>query len=55
VAKPSTVLNNKRAIEMNFAIMRTFIALRKMALDYKKILQKLEKIETQYSRQFGGV
>jgi hypothetical protein len=45
VAMLSSVLKSKRAIEMNIAIMKTFVALRKMALNYDEIMRKVEKME----------
>ncbi|MCC5916692.1 MAG: ORF6N domain-containing protein [Cryomorphaceae bacterium] len=44
VAMLSSVLKSKRAKEMNVAIMRTFVALRKLALGYAEIMGELEEI-----------
>jgi hypothetical protein len=44
VAMLSSVLKSKRAKEMNVAIMRTFVALRKMALGYVEIMGSLDEI-----------
>lgn len=44
VAMLSSVLKSKRAKEMNVAIMRTFVALRKLALSYAEIMGELEQI-----------
>lgn len=44
VAMLSSVLKNTRAKKMNIAIMRTFVALRKMADGYKELVQTLEEI-----------
>ncbi len=44
VAMLSSVLKSKRAKQMNIAIMRTFVALRKMALNYKEIMDALHEI-----------
>ena len=44
VAMLSSVLKSPRAKEMNIAIMRTFVALRKMALNYREIMTALEEI-----------
>ncbi len=44
VAMLSSVLKSKRAKEMNVAIMRTFIALRKLVLGYAEIMGELEEI-----------
>lgn len=52
VAMLSSILNSPRAIEMNIAIMRTFIALRKMALNYDEIMRKLKSMEGKYNKKF---
>jgi ORF6N domain-containing protein len=46
VAMLSSVLNSKRAIEMNIAIMRAFVELRRTSSSYKQIALKLREIET---------
>ncbi len=55
VAMLSTVLKSQKAIEMNIAIIRTFIALRKMTVDYKVLADKLSAIESTYNEQFREV
>jgi hypothetical protein len=49
VAMLSSVLKSKRAKEMNIAIMRTFVALRKMAVNYQEIIGALEEIRSMIS------
>jgi hypothetical protein len=51
VAMLSSVLKSKRAKEMNIAIMRTFVALRKLALGYSEIMVKLDEIRNKVSGQ----
>ncbi|MDI6758043.1 MAG: ORF6N domain-containing protein [Endomicrobiia bacterium] len=51
----SSVLNSPRAIEVNIRIMRTFARLREMALGYKDLREKIEKMEAKYDGQFGLV
>lgn len=55
VAMLSSVLKSPSAIEMNIAIMRTFIALRKAAENYKEIMQILSEMRNQYDKQFTDV
>lgn len=55
VAMLSSILKSKRAAEMNLAIMKTFVALRKMAINYKEIMRKLEKMEAQYDEKFKEI
>lgn len=45
VAMLSSVLKSKNAKEMNIAIMRTFVALRKLASNHIEILEILKKID----------
>lgn len=52
VAMLSSVLKSITAIEMNIAIMRTFVALRKVASNYKEIMQIITEMRGQYDVQF---
>ncbi len=52
VAMLSSVLKSPKAIEMNIAIMRIFIALRKVASNYKEVMQILNEMRSQYDSQF---
>jgi ORF6N domain len=45
VAMLSGIINSERAIAMNIAIMRAFVAMRKIALTNKIIAEKLQKLE----------
>ena len=49
VAMLSSVLNNERAIEINIAIMRSFVSLRKFALTYEELTKKVTEIEQQFA------
>jgi len=55
VAMLSSVLKSHTAIEMNIAIMRTFVALRKVASNYQEIMQILTDMRGQYDAQFEEV
>jgi hypothetical protein len=44
VAMLSSVLNSDKAIEMNIAIMRVFIALRQFAANYKVLADEIQEI-----------
>ena len=55
VAMLSSVLNSKRAIEVNILIMRTFVKLRQMAASHKDLLRKIEEMEKKYDGQFRAV
>ncbi len=52
VAMLSCVLNSERAIQVNIAIMRVFVKLRKMLTNHKGLAQKLETLEKRYDAQF---
>lgn len=55
VAMLSSVLKSEKAVEMNILIIRTFVALRKMALNYQDIMQKLEAMESGNSKKFKEI
>src|SRR3989338_7599102 len=55
VAMSSSVLNSKRAIQVNIAIMRTFTKLREIMATHKELRQKIEAIEKKYDGQFQVV
>ena len=52
VAMLSSVLNSDRAIAVNIQIVRTFIKLRQLLATHKEMLEKIEKMEKNYDRQF---
>ena len=51
----SSVLNSKRAVQVNIQIMRTFTRLREMLMSHKNLKEKIEKIEAKYDKQFKAV
>jgi len=55
VAMLSTVLNSKRAIQVNIQIMRTFTKIRKMLVSNAQLARKLKAIEEKYDEQFAVV
>jgi hypothetical protein len=52
VAMLSGVLNSRRAVEVNIAIMRAFVRLREMLATHKDLARKLEEMEKKYDEQF---
>ncbi len=48
----SSVLNSKRAIQVNIQIMRAFTKLREMLVSNKELRQKIEEMEKKYDHQF---
>ncbi|MBI5731234.1 MAG: ORF6N domain-containing protein [Ignavibacteriales bacterium] len=52
VAMLSSILNSKRAIQVNIAIMRAFVELRKMIDANKELLARIEKLEEKYDSKF---
>ena len=55
IAMLSSVLNSERAIEVNIAIIRTFIKMREMIVNDKDLVQKLNQLERKYDAQFKVV
>lgn len=52
VAMLSSVLNSKRAIQVNIQIMRTFTKLRRMIYSHDELRKKVESLEKKYDEQF---
>lgn len=48
VAMLSSVLNNDKAIEINISIMRSFVTLRKFALTYEELTNRITEIEKKF-------
>lgn len=55
VAMLSSVLRSARAVQVNIAIMRTFVRLRKMLLSNSDLARKLAALERKYDTQFKVV
>jgi phage regulator Rha-like protein len=51
----SSVLKSKRAVQVNIAIMRTFVKLRHMLESNAELARKLEEMEKKYDAQFKVV
>jgi len=51
----STVLRSRRAIEVNIAIMRTFVKLRQLLASHEELARKLAALENRYDAQFKVV
>ena len=52
VAMLSGILNSKRAIEVNIAIMRTFVQICKWMNAHKELAKKIEELEKKYDGNF---
>ncbi|HLD45613.1 MAG TPA: ORF6N domain-containing protein [bacterium] len=55
VAMLSTVLNSKRAIQVNIEIMRVFVRFRQMLASNEDLKRKLLSLEKRYDLQFKAV
>jgi hypothetical protein len=55
VAMLSGILNSDKAIDVNIAIMRAFIALKQFALTNTELSNKLKELEKTYNKQFKDV
>ena len=51
----SSVLRSTRAIQVNIAIMRTFVQLRQILGTHADLARKLEQLEKKYDSQFKVV
>jgi len=52
VAMLSSVLRSRRAVEVNIAIMRTFVKLREILATNSALRRKIEALERRYDEQF---
>lgn len=55
VAMLSSVLNSKRAVEVNIQIMRVFVKMRQWVTNYAELLQKIETLETEQATASGHI
>jgi hypothetical protein len=55
VAMLSSVLRTARAVEVNIAIMRTFVQLRRLMDSNRDLARKIESLEKKYDEQFSAV
>jgi len=55
VAMLSSVLRSQRAVEVNIAIMRTFVQLRRLMDGNRELARKIEALEKKYDEQFSVV
>jgi hypothetical protein len=55
IAMLSGVLHSDRAIEVNIAIMQTFVMVREFALDYREFAERLRQIETQFTDIYDAI
>lgn len=55
IAMLSSVLRSPRAVEVNIAIMRTFVELRRLMDSNRQLARKIEAMEKKYDEQFAVV
>ncbi len=55
IAMLSSVLRSPRAVEVNIAIMRTFVQLRRLMDSNRGLARKIEAMEKKYDEQFAVV
>jgi uncharacterized coiled-coil protein SlyX len=55
IAMLSSVLTSKRAIEVNIAIMRTFVRLRQLLATNEELARRLDQLEWRQSEQEGRI
>ena len=55
VAMLSSVLHSSRAIQVNIAIMRTFVQLRRLMDQNRQLAQRIDALEARYDEQFSAV
>ncbi len=55
VAMLSSILNSDRAVEINIAIIRTFIAMRHFALTFSELAQKINELESTVGKELSDI
>ena len=55
IAMLSSVLRSPRAVEVNIAIMRTFVQLRRLMDSNRDLARRIEALEKRYDEQFATV
>jgi len=55
IAMLSSLLNSERAIQVNIAIMRAFVQLRRLLASHEDLARKLAELERKYDAQFRVV
>ena len=55
VAMLSSILNSEKAIEVNIAIIRTFVLVKQSVLDYKDLSENLKKLERKSNKNFKEI
>ena len=55
VSMLSSVLRSARAVEVNIAIMRTFVQLRRLMDSNRDLARKIEAMEMRYDEQFSAI
>ena len=55
VTMMASVLRSEKAVKMNVAIVRAFIALRNLSQQYKELADKLHELEKQTNKQFTDI
>ncbi len=51
----SSVLNSPRAAQVNIAIMRTFVQLRRLMDSNRDLARRIDALEARYDEQFSNV
>lgn len=55
IAMLSSVLRSQRAVEVNIAIMRTFVQLRRLMDSNRDLARRIDALEARYDEQFSQV
>ncbi len=55
IAMLSSVLRSTRAVQVNVAIMRTFVRLREMLATHEELRRKIDAMEKQYDARFQAI
>jgi hypothetical protein len=55
VAMLSSVLKSEKAIRVNIEVMRAFVNMRKLSMNYAELVDRIDSLEENYDKQFAEV
>lgn len=55
VAMLSSILNSRKAVEVNIQIIRAFVMFRRIAQNHTELFDQLKQLESKYDKQFDDI
>lgn len=51
----SSILKSKTAVSVNISIVRAFVMMRQLSVNYKELVDKIGELENKYNKKFADV